>query len=66
MSSNQQTTPQPPNTQEPIVEFEYLRSFEAGNARLDRFRREADSYRAAREARQRRRAAKRGVPYFRG
>ena len=48
------------------MNFEYLRTFEDGNARLERFRREADSYRASRAARQRRRAAKHGVPYFRG
>jgi hypothetical protein len=48
------------------VDFEYFRTFDDGKARLERFRREADSYRAARSARQRRRAAKHGVPYFRG
>lgn len=46
--------------------MDYYRTIDDSHARIERFRREAADHRAAQAARQRRRAAKHGVPYWRG
>ncbi|HWL45885.1 MAG TPA: hypothetical protein VNQ73_23295 [Ilumatobacter sp.] len=46
--------------------MDFTRSLADSQAQLEQYRREAAEYRIAREVRRRRRAAKRGIPYFRG